>query len=471
MPQVAIPFPLSSNPGRAPGEGSGRLVNCLAYADGGATRWRPMPGLRPFATVGSGPVRGGLVVSGSAIVVSGTSAYQVDMVGGQSQLEGQVPGDGLVTISRNNAPIPQVCIVSDAGAFVIENGVLKPYPGAAAASASETFTSLPSVNSVSFLDGYLLFTTSAGRIIASDLNTTDINALSFATAEARPDGLLRGIVYGSQAFFMGTDSIEVWADNALKPFPLSRTTVIPQGLFGPFAVAGYQAGWAGPLIYVAADYTVRVLDGYTPQRVSEEDLERLIAVADPASLEATVYTVGGAGIFSLSSPTWTWELNLTTGKWHERVGYDGGRWRGRVAFSAFGRWIVADKATGDLYVLDREARFDGPDPIVWGLDSGPVKDFPSRVAGASGALDFVLGDDGNPNDADPQVLISWSHDGGGRWAQPVARSLHRQGRYGGRVTVNRVGLTQAQGARWRFRVSDPAYTSFSGGVMQAEARR
>jgi hypothetical protein len=59
---------------------------------------------------------------------------------------------------------------------------------------------LPAVNSVTSIDGYLVFTTGDGRAFATDLNTTAVNPLSFAQAEAKPDGLLQGHHMGHPSF-------------------------------------------------------------------------------------------------------------------------------------------------------------------------------------------------------------------------------------------------------------------------------
>jgi len=73
-------------------------------------------------------------------------------------------------------------------------------------------------------------------------------------------------------------------------------------------------------------------------------------------------------------------------------------------------------------------------------------------------------------DREPQVMISWSHDAGYSWANPVQRSLKPQGKPYGRVQVNRLGLSTHHGFRARFRVSDPVYTSFAGARCDATQR-
>lgn len=457
---VEIPFPLTTNPGAAAGEGSGRVINCYAYKDGEGPRWRALPGLSPFATIPTGTVRGRLVIGNFLYAVVGTRVVQVGRDGTVTSLDGQIAGSGLVTMARNNALIPDITITAEYASYLIVNR---------STVVEYRDPNLPQVNSVAFLDGYFLWTDAIGNIRASGLNATTIDPLSIARAEARPDGLLRGVVYGQSFFALGSSTIEVWQDVGSSPFPLARSTVIPIGLAGQWAVAGYEDGWGGPLIFVADDGSVRRLDGYTPTRISSDDLERLIAkVDDRRTLVASVYTFGGNAIWSLSSPLFTWEYNLTTGEWHERISAGRLRWQTGLTVKAFGRWLASDLDGGALVEIDVDALDENGDPLVWGLDSGPVKDFPARVQCPGAAFDFVLGQ--APLGRDPQVMLSWSHDGGATWSRPLVRPLGVQGKSFGRITVNRVGLSSHAGVRWRFRVSDGVYTSFSGGRMEAAAR-
>lgn len=463
---VDIPFPTSTNPGTAPGEGTGRLINCYAYSDGGSSRWRPLPGLTPKATLPAGAVRGQFPVGNLLYDLVGPTIVQIAADGSATPLDGTAAGSGPATFARNNALTPDITFVTENGAYVLRDRlVVRPYP----ASAAYDGYVLPNVNSVAFLDGYFLWTDPSGNIRASDLNTTDVNPFSVARAEARPDGLYRGIVYGEQYFACGADTIEVWQDVGSSPFPLSRSTVIPIGLAGAWAIAGWENGWGGPLVFVAADNTVRRLDGYTPTRISTEAIERLIeAVADKSQLRAGVYAFRGNSIWTLSAPGWTWEYNCTTGFWHERESVGLSRWRAGPAVKAFGSWIAPDVAGGALYTIDDGVRAEGNAPLIWGLDSGPVKQFPSRIQVPGSVFDFVLGE--APIGPEPGVMLSWSHDGGAKWADPIVRGLGLHGQRVGRIAVNRIGLSSHHGVRWRFRVSDPAYTSFAGGRMDAAAR-
>ena len=63
---VAIPWPLSSAPGRVPQESAGRLLNCFAEPLGnGSVVWARCPGQTRFATSTQETFCGGLLVTGT----------------------------------------------------------------------------------------------------------------------------------------------------------------------------------------------------------------------------------------------------------------------------------------------------------------------------------------------------------------------------------------------------------------------
>jgi hypothetical protein len=71
----------------------------------------------------------------------------------------------------------------------------------------------------------------------------------------------------------------------------------------------------------------------------------------------------------------------------------------------------------------------------------------------------------DPTQTDPDVLISWSDDGGVSWSTPVIRKLGRQAIAERRISVNRVGSTKDQGRRWRVTMYDNVDFELTGGDM------
>lgn len=465
---VDVPFPKSTTPGEFVGEGQGRLVNCYVSKEGDLVYWRRMPGLASFCAIPEGGRIRGRIRSGPFVyVVIGTKCYQVDVNGVFTELYGDVPGTKNVTVTQNNEPEPRIVIVSEYTAQVINGLVLSIYAS----------PYLPLVNSVTSLDGYILFTTRFGEIWATDLNSLNVNALSFAKAQSDRDGLYRGIVSNGIFYAMGLNTITPYTDAGTAPFPLQRaTTVMSIGLAGPNAVAGDQYEWDKPPIFVATDDTVRILQGYETQIVSTPDIQRKIAaVTDKTTLEACVFDFDGNSIWSLSSATWTENYNVTTGAWLDRESFNIDLWRARLSVFAFGRWLFGDTKSSIIMQMGQGYAKEVGEPLVWGADSAAVKQFPLRTQISSVSLDFVLGQ-GNEQGEDPiqtapQVMISWSHDGGATWSNPIQRPLNREGKFVGPIRVHRLGITTHHGFRLRWRISDPVNVSFMGATIEGTPRR
>jgi hypothetical protein len=459
MAEVSVPFPVSASPGQFPGEGTGDLINVYAERNGDELSWGRVAGLKSFASIPgfSGP-RGFIYNESVLYGAFDGKLASITSAGVATALLNGLAGSDPVSMAINNAaPTKDVVIVSENGAFIVSGGSVLAYPDA----------DVGFPNSVSFLMGYFIFTYGSGRIVASDLNTSAIAIDSFASAEAKPDGLLRGIAFGDIWYGFGPESTEIWQNVGEIPFPLRRATVMPVGLFGQWAVAGDRAGWDRELMFVASDGTVRRMQGYSAEIISTPDvvtdINRLRFT--PELVRADVYTAGENAVFVLSAPEWTWEFNLTTGTWNKRRSQDLPRWIGSGIVKAFGSWVVGSWSDERLFTLDEFATSEALTPLVAQHDSGPVKDFPRGIRVPSAYFDFTVGvgqGGGDEPVADPKVSISWSHDGGLTWASPIVRRLGRQGESFRRIEVGPLGTATHHGIRLRWECSDPVRVKFRG---------
>jgi hypothetical protein len=455
MPE--LPFPSSSTPGALPGEGEGRLINVHVHKEGDKAYLRPAPGLvADIDTLGDGP-RGMTTYDLEVIgVFEDSSVVSRNSAGERYVFSGTIPGTGQVTFARNmRQPYGDVAIVrSSGGAYFMnwQSGVVSPNSDA----------DLPStVCSVSYLSGAFIYADPNGaKIWASDVNAMGQNALAYASAETKPDGLIRGVTSGNAFLAMGTASIEPWLNVGSVPFPLSRhTTVIPVGLLAFGAVAGDQEGWDGPLLWAASDGTVRQLDGYTPTIVSTADVERFIASSTTSTLRAFVYGVRGDKFWVLSSDKGTWEYNLGNKSWTERASDGRVNWRALYSAKAGGRWYLGDTLSSRFIRVDETARTELGAPLKCTMESGALQNFPARIAIPAGFFNFAGSAAGN-------VAIRWSHDGGATWKGPLTRSL-----LANPVRTNLMGLSTSDGMRVRLEITDPAQFSFMGAqVPEPQAR-
>jgi hypothetical protein len=475
---TAIPFPLSSAPGRVPQEGAGRLLNCFAEPLGdGRVVWARCPGLTRFATSTQTSFCGGLLVAGTLYTAWNGHVATYNSAGAETVLTGTLlTATSKGFWARNNKPTPDIVFVDpDNHAYTVTSSTVDNFADADGATA----------NSVCFQHGYFFFTHGDGAIYASDLNSVVIQSLSFTVAEAKPDGALRAIPWQDQLYIFGPSSIEIYQDTANTPpaFPYSLVNSMSTGLAGRYAVAGHEDGFGGKgLIWVADDNTVVILNGYQPNKVSPPELDRLIeAVTDKNTLEACVYISGGHPKWALSCDAWTWEFDLNTQKWNERASYLIPRWRGTQAVFAFGQWIVGDTISDSdsvsgskLLAVDNMAHTEDGDPLLYRLESGPVAKFPNRTVVPRADFDFATGTGiatgSDPIATQPRVRISWSDNGGVHWGNPLHRELGVQGYGEQRVTVTRTGMAGPGGRRWRLDVTDPVHVGLMGGDQATQLR-
>lgn len=343
MSWTPIALGTRSNPARHGHTGAARLINCFSENAGQESKeqWivHACDGFEQFSVLSdSGEVRALLDLTDSELyTVAGRLVFVTDSNGSSSVLGG-LPSDGMVTMARNRAATPQIAIVCDGLYFKIESRALTRLAD----------PDLPPPVSVGQINGYFIFFIADGRHFASDLDDWDVNALSFSSAAYNPDRGLRNVARGNEMLFFGSRSIEAWSDVGGDPYPLERSNAIDIGLLSPRGVASISQTVA----FVAHDFTVRMLDGYRPVRISDHALERLIeAETDRNDIKATSYSSGGHDFFVLSAPSWTWVFNMTTQRWHERKSYGLDRWKVSNAIRFGERTILGDYQDGTLYRL------------------------------------------------------------------------------------------------------------------------
>jgi hypothetical protein len=467
-----IPFPVQTSPGAKPQEAGGRIVNGYVEELGDQAPNKSVirrgPGLVNFGTSARSGYRGSILVNGVLYVGFNGKLEKWTSTGGASVNVGNLNGTKRGFFAANNNTTPDKVFVDPDGniATFTPSSVTNSYPD----------PDLPAVNSLDFLDGYIVFTTGDGRAFATDLNSTSVNALSFGKAEAKPDGLVRVVAWGGRLLLFGNITTEVWTDAGTTPFPFTRNTVIPRGLAGPYCVAGYEDGFSKGPIWVGDDNVVYMLNGYTPTPVSKPDLNGLIeAISDKTTIECTSYMSRGHAFFQISSPAWTWVLDTTTAQWSQRDSYGQSRSRISGAIAAFSKWLAGDTLTGNLQSIETSANDEIGNPLRLRLESGPVLDFPAGAVVGRADFYFTTGvgsaSGHDPDQTTPLVEISWSDDEGFTWSNPISRKLGRQSEARQLVSLlSCTGRTSWSGRRWRIDIASGVYAAFLFATMSDDPR-
>ena len=453
MPNLV--FPTDSTPGALTGEGEGRLLNAHAEKAGNRIYWKRVPGMVLSRATGLTGPRGSIDLSGVIYAAYSGSVARIIPGTSSTALTNGLTGTDGVTWARNNAATPDLVAVRESGgAVVVSTGAVSSYPDA----------DLPAtVNSVDFLGGYFLFSrASPPELWATDFGVTGVNAASFTTCDAQPDPLYRVFVSGNIAYAMGASTIECYYNAGSSPFPLQRhSTVIPVGLLTTMAVAGQREGWDHSPYFVAHDRTVRSLDGFRTSKVSTVDVERFLAASTASTIEVGCYTFRGNAVVCISSDQGTWELNVNTGGWNERLSTGLARWRGSRPVKSGNDWYVSDTQDGSLQKISTSTYTENSQALTFRVESAPMREFPVRAAIPDLFLDFTP--------ASMNCLVSNSMDGGATWSDAETRSLLATA---DPVRINRLGTTTHHGLRVRVEVSDVGDFSFFGGsIPRPQARQ
>lgn len=420
----------------------------------------------------TGSFRGGITVGNTIFAGFEGQLYTVNQ-SGEITLFSTVSGTDFIFFARNNRENnPHIAMVANSGTALListtANAVVA-YPDVDVGTPTACWGHL----------GYIFFGYGNGNIQASDLNDTNLNTLNIARTESNPDGVINGFSYNGQMYVFGEKTVEVWGD-PVNPtgFPYNRMgfNIVP-GLKTAHAVAGWEPEFGHPPIWVGSDNTVRQLNGYTAEKISPPDLDRLIAdVVFPDSvtlgLEAITYVVGGQAHWQLNGPDWSWVYNVNTKTWYERRSQYSTRSRFVRGVYAFSKSIVGDTDSDDLWTLDHLSADESGNALTAVMESGPAKAFPNRQRIARADFDFVPGVGVASSTLDyvqhPSALIEVSRDGGRTWPLSWVRSMGAAGETQRRIYVLNAGLSGDEGARWRVSVSDPVHFGFTGSSMETE---
>lgn len=408
------------------------------------------PGLRLLATVGYGPIRGMWQFNNLAFVVSGEELYSLD-AGWTATKVGDLTGSGTGPVS-----------ITDNGTlmFIACNPKGYIYDSSTSTLTEITDPDFKGAVTVGFLDGYFIYNQpNSQKVWATELYSSAIDPLSFASAEGSPDNLVALIVDHREAWLFGTNTVEVWYNTGgttATSFPLERI----QGAFNEIgcAAAYSVAKMDNCLFWLGADARgqgiVYRAQGYTGQRISTHAVETAIqAYANISDAIGYTYQQEGHSFYVLTFPSAnaTWVYDVATGMWHVRAGFVDGqfvRHRSNCQMSYNNTIVVGDYANGNVYAFDQTVYADYDQPQKWlrsfralPTDQNTLK----RTAHHTVQLDCESGVGLNGTlSADgysAPIMLRWSDDGGHTWSNEHWSSTGRIGAYGTRVFWRRLGMT------------------------------
>lgn len=431
---VRIPLSMQSYQAATLPASAQRLLNMypevLPEGSKGPAALLPTPGMAEWGTIGSGPIRGMIVMGDYLWVVTGEELYQVDP-SGIAVLIGAISGTRDCFMTENGT---HVGIAADSHVY-------------AANASGVTEVSVQRMNGATYQDGYGVFTLEGTQsFYLTELDDmTSISALDFSTADAFPDTVMGCISHNRQLVIYKEKSAEIWDNVGAASFPFQRSPggFIDRGCKASASIAKTE----DTVAWLADDLTIRALGGYRAQRISTPAIELLIQqVADPTSARGFTYAQNGHTFYCVSFETLSVAYDFVTGKWHERETYGDNRWRAHHYAYFADKNLVSEYDDNDIKELDDAAYSDE--------DGSQQRVFTSGVINSDGLRAYMdevyleaeagVGEGGGGGDDDPSLFLECSDDGGFTWSTPREAKLGKLGEYSKRVHWTRLGMFRHQ---------------------------
>lgn len=464
MGPVQIPFGVMAYQSRSLPWAAQRCINWYAETAPPEAKTKtpvillPRPGLESFSTI-SGKCRGTIVVGGLFYAVFGSSFYSITGAG---------VATNLGTLTDNGAPVSmasigtQITIVSTPDAWV--------YTVASALFGQITDVNFPGSKWVTSLGGYFVHVvpdTSGEFFLSNLLDGTVFDALDYATAEMDADALVAAFADHGELWLFGELTIEVWAVTGAADFPMAQiqSAKIQRGCTSAQSIARQD----NALFWVGDDLCVYRANGYVPQRVSTHAIEDALAdsVSDITDVIGCSYTQDGHSFYQITLPgQWTFVFDNATGIWHERQTYGYSYWKANFIVQFYGE-IFAGHEGGNMYRLSSGVFTDAGTAIRFET-TGPVVHANTAKVGISRLqIDCQTGVGLTTGQgSDPQIMLSWSDDGGRTWSSEHWRTMGAIGAYRTRAIWRRQGKFYTR--IYKAAITDPIMPALIGAYAELD---
>lgn len=451
------------------------------------TQWAlyPTPGLAVYVTNSNAAVfpnvRGLYTINNRTFAVSGTHLVEITSgpgaidYGGSSTAHNNIVDDGnpatMVAGGTVGGTYPSQLLIASGGnltAFSL------------ATNSFVAITGAPiNVLMVEFLNGFFIALTSGNTWQVSNAeDCTNWSGLAISQVQVFSDVLLSVVA----------TNLVLWVFGAKKAvgYYLSGAPIFPFDVqSGAFAEVGISAQYSACRVATKAGTTIAwlggdergnnvvyVMNGFTPQRVSDHALEYFLSRNTTSDAIGMSMQDQGHNFYVLRFPTanTTWVLDIDLGFWHQRMSFVNGAQgahRARCHTYNFGQHLIGDAYSGavlsmDIKYLNETVAPGVSSPIIRTrigptvIEEGgqlpvPINDFQIDVEPGLGPAPPLL--DGNNRPRDPEMMVSYSEDFGKTWGPERMLPCGQIGKTNLTVIDRRLGMWRS----WtpKVTVSDP----------------
>lgn len=421
-------------------------------------------GLKVFKDQSGGSDRGMLFNQGKLYKITDTTLYSVSITGDHTAL-GSIPGSNRCFMKAMGA---QVIIANGSGAIYVWDGTTL---------TQNTSGSLGTPRGVAVLNNQAIYDNGSGQSFdVSDVGSpSSISGLNNASAESFSDDLLIPYAYRETLYLCGRDTIELWWNSGQgnPPFDRIQGAVINVGLEAIHSMADTPDF----VFLLGSDKQFHSLTGgssavdtiISTPAMAKQILGYLVTsdcIGWTMQLEGQWFYVA---TFPTQNVTWVYPVG---GEWFQWGGGTNGRIRANSYALAYGKHLVAEHDTGNIYELDSETYTDAGQTIIRTRQCAPIHsglvgqdNKPFEMNGLEFVLETGIGAISGQG-SDPRLIVSVSRDGGKTFG--TERFL-RVGALGERITVTTGGFGRfTSSCVIKVQASEPIYWAIYGITAEIE---
>ena len=415
----------------------------------------------------AGVNRGSIRAAGVLYMVNGTNLYSVNANGVGTSV-GTVNGTGMVSMATNTVyagPAKIVIVVPGSTSYV--------YDSSLGTVAPITSASFQTSDTVTFKDGYYIFTQTDGlRFFNSNLNDPQtFDAQDVGTAEIDPDLIIGQIVNHNELFIMGEETGELFQNVGGVGFPFQRIpgANIQKGLAGKFAITSFDntfvfvGGGKGEKIAIwklsGSSSVVKISTSAIDQEIqkyTKDEISNSFAMSWSTKGQFFVSFTFESTVISSR----TFVYNATSQSWYERQsGVSDNRWRVQSIINAYGKLIVGDVGTNKIGFLDSNAFDEYGDVMIAEVTSQPFRTLDKAQFWDNLEIRMENGVGLTSGQGFDAIISMFFSDNGRTWSPGFQRTFGKKGDYINRTIWRRQGSPPLDRVV-RFRISDPVRRNF-----------
>lgn len=421
-------------------------------------------GLKIFKEQAGNKDRGMLTNKGILYKITDNTLYQVSSAGTHTAL-GTVAGSSRCIMKALGS---QIIIANGSGLIYVWDGTNL---------TQNTNINLGTPRGVAVLNNQAIYDAGSGQgFDVSDVGApSSIDGLNNAQAESFSDDLLIPYAWRETLYLMGAETIEPWWNSGQgnPPFDKIQGAVINMGLDAIYSVAENP----DYIFFLGRDKQFHSL---TPGSSAVDTVISTPAMAkEIQGYNITSDCIGWTmqlegqwfyiAVFPSEDVTWVFPIG---GEWFQWGSGENGRIRANSYANVYGRHLVGEYNSGNIYELDPETYTDAGENIIRIRDSGPIhsgllgqdnKEFEinSIELILETGVGNILGDG-----SDPLLSLSVSRDGGKSFG---TERFIRVGKLGERIKVHSAAWGRFKSSCvFRVQTSDPIYWAIYSANVEME---